>query len=105
MSSLHHAELGPGVAPVMSPSALDRVEAALLTHDCQLARDAVVRALRDHAAEVQLVELPGLPEKGDVSDWTAAGGTVEALGVTPAELLATLNGTDLEQPEDGQVEP
>ena len=31
------------------------------------------------AAEVRMVELPGLPEKGDVSDWLAAGGTVEKL--------------------------
>ena len=31
------------------------------------------------AASVRIVTLPGLPAKGDVSDWLAAGGTVEAL--------------------------
>jgi hypothetical protein len=30
--------------------------------------------LHGAAAEVRVVELPGLPEKGDVSDWLAAGG-------------------------------
>src|SRR5207249_4831007 len=29
--------------------------------------------------EVKIVELPGLPPKGDVSDWIAAGGTREQL--------------------------
>jgi hypothetical protein len=48
------------------------------------------RAGRDHgqqvaqnlygvAASVKVVELPGLPEKGDVSDWLKAGGTTEQL--------------------------
>jgi AAA domain len=31
------------------------------------------------AREVRIVELPNLPPKGDVSDWLAAGGTVEGL--------------------------
>jgi putative DNA primase/helicase len=31
------------------------------------------------AAEVRVLELPGLPPKGDVSDWLAAGGTRERL--------------------------
>ncbi len=31
------------------------------------------------AAVVKVVELPGLPEKGDVSDWLKAGGTAEQL--------------------------
>ena len=30
-------------------------------------------------AQVRILELPELPDKGDVSDWLAAGGTVEAL--------------------------
>jgi hypothetical protein len=28
---------------------------------------------------VRIVELPGLPEKGDVSDWIATGGTLKQL--------------------------
>ncbi len=39
----------------------------------------VARTLADTARSVRIVELPGLPPKGDVSDWLAAGGTVEAL--------------------------
>lgn len=35
----------------------------------------VAKALQDTAQTVRIVELPGLPEKGDVSDWLAAGGT------------------------------
>jgi hypothetical protein len=53
------------------------------------------KAGRDHAeqvrqalalvgAEVRTIELPGLPDKGDVVDWVAAGGTAEAL----AQLVA-----------------
>jgi putative DNA primase/helicase len=39
----------------------------------------VARSLRGVAASVKIVALPGLPPKGDVSDWLAAGGTVEKL--------------------------
>jgi putative DNA primase/helicase len=35
----------------------------------------VAQALHGIAASVKVVELPGLPEKGDVSDWVQAGGT------------------------------
>ncbi|HJR06626.1 MAG TPA: AAA family ATPase [Pyrinomonadaceae bacterium] len=35
--------------------------------------------LKTVAASVRLVELPGLPEKGDVSDWLNNGGTVKHL--------------------------
>src|SRR5262245_4951750 len=42
------------------------------------ARD-VARNLAAVAAEVKILELPGLPPGGDVSDWLAAGGTVEEL--------------------------
>jgi hypothetical protein len=48
----------------------------------------VAAALQGIAASVRIVELPGLPEKGDVSDWFAAGGTASRLTelalVTPA---------------------
>lgn len=39
----------------------------------------VAASLRGIAASVRIVELPGLPPKGDVSDWLAAGGTSEGL--------------------------
>jgi hypothetical protein len=35
----------------------------------------VAQSLQGVAASVRIVKLPGLPEKGDVSDWIAAGGT------------------------------
>lgn len=39
----------------------------------------VAAALAGIAAEIRVVDLPGLPDKGDVSDWLDAGGTVEDL--------------------------
>jgi hypothetical protein len=41
--------------------------------------DQVARCVYRVARSVKVVELPGLPEKGDVSDWLAAGHTVEEL--------------------------
>lgn len=43
----------------------------------------VVETLSDVAQSVHVVRLPGLPPKGDVSDWIEAGGTVDEL----ADLL------------------
>lgn len=42
-------------------------------------RDLVGSSLREVAASVTVLELPGLPAKGDVSDWLAAGGSAEDL--------------------------
>lgn len=42
-------------------------------------RDLVARALLDVGATVRILDLPGLPEKGDVSDWLDAGGSVDQL--------------------------
>jgi len=39
----------------------------------------VARACADAAASVRVVELPGLPPKGDVTDWFEAGGTRDEL--------------------------
>ncbi len=50
-----------------------------------------VEAMGDRA-DVRIVHLPGLPDKGDVTDWVAAGGTREQL-----EVIAATPGT--EQPE------
>ena len=40
----------------------------------------VLASLRTKSIEAKIVTLPGLPEKGDVSDWLDNGGTVETLG-------------------------
>ena len=39
----------------------------------------VRRSLRSIAKSVTVISLPDLPEKGDVTDWLAAGGTAQAL--------------------------
>jgi hypothetical protein len=39
----------------------------------------VARSLQGAAASVRILELPGLPPKGDVSDWLDAGGVVDEL--------------------------
>ena len=39
----------------------------------------IARSLLGKAASIRILELPGLPEKGDVSDWIGAGGTAEQL--------------------------
>jgi hypothetical protein len=39
----------------------------------------VAASLCRYAASIRIVKLPGLPPKGDVSDWLAAGGTRETL--------------------------
>ena len=41
--------------------------------------DKVARNLAPVAERVRIVALPGLPHKGDVSDWIAAGGTAKQL--------------------------
>lgn len=41
-------------------------------------RDVVGAALAEVAASVRVLDLPGLPEKGDVSDWFDAGGDRDA---------------------------
>ena len=50
-------------------------------HDLAGAKYAqeVARALQGVAARVRIVDLPGLPEKGDLVDWVSAGGTKEDL--------------------------
>src|SRR5208282_4265988 len=54
---------------------------------------AVAAALLSAAASVRIVELPGLPAKGDVTDWRDAGGTFERLheltqSATPIDAAA-----------------
>jgi putative DNA primase/helicase len=60
---------------------------------------AVAAALLSVAASVSIVELPGLPAKGDVTDWRDAGGTferfrelTEVAPVMDASTLAEVRG-------------
>jgi hypothetical protein len=39
----------------------------------------VAKSLQGVAKEIRVLDLPGLPDKGDVSDWLDSGGTVEQL--------------------------
>lgn len=57
--------------------------------------EAVARVVGLYAARVVLLELPGLPEKGDVSDWFAQGHTGEELQalVQRAEEAQVLEGS------------
>lgn len=41
--------------------------------------EQVARSLKGKAQSIRILELPGLPAKGDVSDWIAAGGTAVQL--------------------------
>jgi putative DNA primase/helicase len=41
--------------------------------------EAVAASLTAHGCAVRVVQLPGVPDKGDVSDWIAAGGTRDRL--------------------------
>lgn len=47
--------------------------------------EKVAKSLQGVAASVRIVELPGLPDKGDVSDWIEGGGTKEQLERLVAE--------------------
>lgn len=49
--------------------------------------NTVARSLLNHADSVSVLHLPGLPEKGDVSDWLTSGNTLE-------DLNALLTGVD-----------
>ncbi len=68
--------------------------------------EQVRKTLRDIAAEVHVIELPGLPEKGDISDWLAAGGTADELlrlvaeaRQKPVPAMPEIIGDDDEAPE------
>jgi putative DNA primase/helicase len=64
---------------------------------------SVAANLEPLAVSVRILELPGLPTKGDVSDWLAAGGTGEDLQRLAAEapVLSTAAGAqDVTGPDD-----
>jgi len=60
----------------------------------------VARRLLPVAAAVKIVRLPGLPPKGDVSDWIAAGGTREKLGEL-VKAATVVTAADLAEQEPG----
>lgn len=55
--------------------------------------EEVARSLHGKATSVKVLELPDLPEKGDVSDWLEAGGTKERL------LLLAAQAPEYEPPQ------
>jgi len=66
----------------------------------------VARSLAGIAAEVRIVDLPGLPVKGDVSDWLAASHTsaeLVKLSAAPVETISYDNefvyASDYDEPE------
>lgn len=59
----------------------------------------VAASLRDVAESVKVMELPNLPDKGDVSDWLDAGGTVEKL-LSMTESVETFALLDEEAESD-----
>jgi hypothetical protein len=61
----------------------------------------VASKLRGVAADVRVLELPGLPAKGDVSDWLAAGGGADGL-VNIVNALPVAN--DSAEPERPTIE-
>lgn len=65
--------------------------------------DKVAHALSMAEANVRVLSLPGLPPKGDVSDWLDAGGTAEQLLKLPDERGNHLPEDDT--PADQQFEP
>jgi hypothetical protein len=64
---------------------------------------AVARSLSGIAASVKVLLLPGLPDKGDVSDWLDDSGTVEELErlAGEAEVFTTVNA---EEPPHGDTQ-
>ena len=65
---------------------------------------AVAASANKRAGSVKVVELPGVPEKGDVSDWLKAGGDAEALCVLAENAPLWTPPAESEQPE-GEKKP
>lgn len=66
--------------------------------------DKIARELSDIAASVRIVDLPGLPDKGDVTDWLTQGNTIkqlhEILAITPfytPNLFSPIKHTSLRE--------
>jgi len=65
----------------------------------------VMRSLQRVAASVRVVHLPGLPEKGDVTDWLAADGTIEKLLEIVKRLPKEADSAPLKVVRMADVEP
>ena len=63
----------------------------------------IAASVKPFAAKVKVVELPGLKEKGDVSDWLAQG-SEEQIKDRVKELLAIIQATALWEPEASEHE-
>jgi putative DNA primase/helicase len=61
---------------------------------------AVAASLTSVAASVTILELPGLPAKGDVSDWIAEGGTAEKRMALAASAAARPMQEEKQRPAD-----
>ncbi len=59
--------------------------------------DCVMQSPTGEAKTIKRIELPGLPEKGDVSDWASNGGSVE-------KLLALMNRAEEWKPQPTRVQ-
>jgi hypothetical protein len=57
--------------------------------------------LKDVAASIKVLRLPGLSDKGDISDWIAAGGTLETL----VDMLKEAPAYEEAQPADAEAPP
>jgi predicted P-loop ATPase len=76
--------------------ALSGAHVVILPDNDKAGRDhaqKVARSVSEYAASVRIVALPGLPEKGDVSDWLMRGHTI-------AELCELVKQADHYKPED-----
>ncbi len=65
----------------------------------------VVASLRGVAATAAVLPLDGLPPKGDVSDWIAAGGTAEQLRHLAERALAEAAVAGPDAPAEGDTRP
>ncbi len=61
--------------------------------------DQVARLLHEIATSVKILDLPGLPEKGDVSDFLKAGGTAEQIEALAAQTEEWKRPTEPEPSE------
>jgi len=68
--------------------------------------ESVAAALHNIAATVKILALPDLPEKGDVSDWIAAGHTAEELHRLATEAptwAAAIGESAIAEPDDAAI--
>jgi AAA domain len=65
---------------------------------------AVAKKLSGTAASIRILELPGLPDKGDVTDWLTAGGTADELRRL-AEAAPGWNGEAVDQVDSEATDP